>query len=1180
MTKESESKEMQEYFEAIENQLSAAYKVANEARKKGYDPEEKVDIPLAHDMAERVEGLISAVTPKLLGSGMIKRIRELEREHGALAWEVALKIAEEVAQEKFCKFGDRKEAMETGIRVGFAYHTLGIVSAPLEGFVELKIKKRRDGKDYLAVSYAGPVRGAGGTGASVSVVIADYVRKKMGYDVYDPDEKEINRTITELYDYHEFVTNLQYKPSKEEIALLVKNLTVEVDGDPTEKIEVSNYKDLDRISTNKIRSGVCLVVSMLTLKAPKLWKKLQKFQKEFGIDWSFLEKFLELQKKKKAGTEEKEKTLKVTPNYTYIADLVAGRPVLSHPSAAGGFRLRYGRSRTSGFSAAAIHPATMRILNKYVAVGTQLKIERPGKATAVTSCDAIDGPIVKLTNGNVIKINTEEEAKDNLGNIGEILFLGDILINYGDFSENGHALVPAGYCEEWYAQELEKATVDLFGSLDVEKLSDLAEVPSAILAKILKNPSEKISASDAINISRKLNIPLHPSFSYYWTAISTDQFLLFLEWFKKASIIKEEKIIKIVLPFKEDAKRILELVGAPHLSVNEEFVVIEKEEAESILASLNITSNDKISELEEFTKKNKEKNPLEIINSISSINLRDKAGTFIGARMGRPEKSKMRKLTGSPQVLFPVGEEGGRLRSFQSASEIGKVRADLPIYYCGHCNKETVLSVCETCDKKTKKKFFCRICGNIEEQVCKKHGPASTFKTQDVNINELFDAVLNNKLKTKTTPDLIKGVRGTSNKDHIPENILKGIIRAKHDVYVNKDGTIRYDMTELPITHFKQREIKTSLKKLKELGYEKDIFGKELESGNQIIELRPQDIILPSGQEALDETADIVLMRMANFVDELLAVMYGQQPFYNFKNKEDLIGSIVIGLAPHISAGMIGRVIGFSETQGCYAHPLWHAALRRDCDGDECCIMLLMDALLNFSRQFLPDKRGGRTMDSPLVLTTKLIPGEVDDMVHGMDVARKYPLELYDAASKYKYPWEVEIEKLGKRLGTAAQYEGLGFTHDVSSINSGVMCSAYKTLPSMEEKLKGQMDLAERIRAVNAVDVARLVIEKHLLRDIRGNLRKFSTQQFRCVKCNEKFRRPPLIGKCTKCGGKIIFTVSEGSVVKYLEPTLSLAEKYNLPPYLKQTLELTKRMIEGVFGKQKDKQTGLGKWFG
>jgi DNA polymerase II large subunit len=59
----------------------------------------------------------------------------------------------------------------------------------------------------------------------------------------------------------------------------------------------------------------------------------------------------------------------------------------------------------------------------------------------------------------------------------------------------------------------------------------------------------------------------------------------------------------------------------------------------------------------------------------------------------------------------------------------------------------------------------------------------------------------------------------------------------------------------------------------------------------------------------------------------------------------------------------------------------------------------------------------------------------------------------------------------------------------------------------------------------------------------------------------------------------VIFTVSEGSVVKYLEPSISIAEKYNVPVYLKQTLELTKRAIESIFGKEKEKQTGLGSWF-
>jgi len=466
----------------------------------------------------------------------------------------------------------------------------------------------------------------------------------------------------------------------------------------------------------------------------------------------------------------------------------------------------------------------------------------------------------------------------------------------------------------------------------------------------------------------------------------------------------------------------------------------------------------------------------------------------------------------------------------------------------------------------------------MDKDVCATHGENAAYKMQDIDIKHYFNAVLK-KLKTRTYPDLIKGVRGTSNKDHTPEHLIKGILRAKHNVYVNKDGTTRFDMTQLPLTHFKPKEIGTSIEKLKELGYSKDIKGKLLEDKNQILEIKPQDIVLPACAESPDEGADEVLFRIAKFCDEELKFLYGLPAYYNLNSTEDLAGQIILILAPHTSAAIAGRIIGFSQTQGLLAHPVVHAATRRDCDGDEACCIMLMDAFLNFSRQYLPAHRGA-TQDAPLVMTSRLIPSEVDDMIFDMDVAWKYPLEFYNACLEYKNPWDVEVTKFGDFLNTQKQYEGHGFTHDTANINNGVRCSAYKTLPSMEEKLKGQMEIAEKLRAVETSDVARLVIEKHFIRDTKGNLRKFSMQQFRCVKCNEKFRRPPLIGKCTECGGRIIFTISEGSVVKYLEPSISLAEKYNVPPYLKQSLELLKRRIEDVFGKEKEKQTGLRAWFG
>ena len=87
-------------------------------------------------------------------------------------------------------------------------------------------------------------------------------------------------------------------------------------------------------------------------------------------------------------------------------------------------------------------------------------------------------------------------------------------------------------------------------------------------------------------------------------------------------------------------------------------------------------------------------------------------------------------------------------------------------------------------------------------------------------------------------------------------------------------------------------------------------------------------------------------------------------------------------------------------------------------------------------------------------------------------------------------------------------------------------------------------------------------------------------QQFRCVKCNEKYPRPPLNNKCSKCNHRLLFTISEGSVVKYLEPSLILTKDYDFSPYLKQSLEIVQENIHLVFGKEKDKQVGLADFIG
>lgn len=1201
------SKRLKKYFEDLENKTKEIYDLANKARKSGIDPTDHVEIKLAKNMAERVFGLVSVVAPNLKEKELIERIHELEEKYGILDWRVALTIGLEIAEEKFGSFDTKKEAIEVGIRTGFAYHTVGIVAAPLEGFTELKIKKRRDGKEYFSIWFSGPIRGAGGTAAAFCVLLSDYIRKKTGYFPYDPDENEVKRYITELSDYNDRVTNLQYNPSEKELAFLIRHLPIEVSGDPTEDLEVSNYKDLPRIETNRIRGGMTLVMSMIALKAPKLWKRISKWGKDFDLEWFWLEEFLKIQEKAKAEKgvflKEKEQSndedSRIKPNYAYISEIIAGRPVFSYPLRSGGFRMRYGRSRTTGLSAAAIHPSTMSVV-EFIATGTQLKVEMPGKAASITSCDSIEPPIVLLNNGNVIKLRDPKYANKIKNQIKEIVYLGDILFNYGDFSENNHMLVPPGYCPEWWFVELESLIVKS-GKTSQEEIN--SEFSSMFSEKTMKNydiPSSFIpTLEESLNASKKYGVPLHPEHIFYWTQITISNLIEIYNVLKNQSSIKKDRVIIKIDKSIESFKRALELLGVEHELLNNENIVISKETAFSFLYNLGIKrkkddlnsdfANAEYYDCIDFCLEkiknipiNELKTPLDLINRLSDFKIKDKAGTFIGARMGRPEKAKMRQLIGSPQMLFPIGDEGGRLRSFNAALEKGFVTGDFSYFECPNCKNRTVFRKCEKCGSICDQLFYCDSCKEwMKEKICPKHNNENQFYYKDykLNLKQIYEN--SNKLFKMNGNDLsplVKGVRGTMNKDHLPEHFVKGILRAKHSVYVNKDGTVRYDMTELPITHFKPKEVNTSIEKLKELGYSEDIYGNPLEQEDQVLEIFPQDVILPLIPESFGQGADVVFKNVADFIDELLERVYGMDKFYNVEKREDLVGALVIGLAPHISAGTVGRIIGFSKSLSLTCSPLFHAALRRDCDGDEGCILLALDAFINFSQKFLPDRRGSRTMDAPLVLTVTLNPSEVDDMVLGMDVVWKYPLEFYDAALNYKMPYEIQIEQLKKRIGTEKQYENFGFTHPNQDFQQGLFASAYKIIPSMLDKLDKEMELAVKIRAVDESDVARLIIEKHFMKDLKGNLRKFSMQRFRCVNCNTIYRRPPLSGKCQKCNGKIIFTISEGSVLKYLKPSLELAEKYDVPTYLKQSLKIVEQRVYSMFGKEKERQEGLSKF--
>jgi DNA polymerase II large subunit len=1118
MAKTSEAQER--YFKGLEAEFSRCMELAGRARSLGYDPQLEVEVPAANDLAERVEVLMGV-------AGLAPHIRKCEERMSRE--EASLQVAADIASGLVGSFSGRADAVQCAIRTAAAIITEGVVAAPLEGISQVAIARNDDGTEYVKIYFAGPIRSAGGTAEALSVLAADYVRRKIGLAPYRPRAEEVERYVEEIALYKS-VQHLQYTPTDDEIRLIVRNLPVCVDGEPTEDEEVQGYRDLERIETNRVRGGIALVIAEgLILKAPKVKKHVDKLRFD---GWEFLDRII-------AGAKpaDESQAEKIKPKDKFLVDLIAGRPVFGHPSRPGGFRLRYGRGRNTGFAAAGIHPASMIIMDDFIAAGTQLKVERPGKAAAIVPVDTIDGPTVKLFNGDVVYLGSVDEARSMRKDVSEILDNGEILVNYGDFLENNHILLPSPYVREWWEQDI------------ALKTEETVEVRSS---------------ADAFAVSEKYGVPLHPCYTLMWRDISREDLAYLREHVEKNGRLDGG----LRMPLEPRSKRSLELLLLPH-KVRENTVIIDDDGAALLLRCLGINPAREIDV--------SGVDPLEAVCKLAGVTIMDRALSRIGARMGRPEKSKMREMKPPVHVLFPVGEAGGVRRSLEDAAAFmkgmngraGLIEVEMGRRKCPGCGAVTFMSRCD-CGAHTVPYYGCPDC-RIDgiAGACPKCGkPATPNVPMKVDLKGLYGAALKN-MGVRGNYDILKGVQGLISSEKTPEPLEKGVLRALHDVYVFKDGTIRYDLSDIPLTHFRPREIGLSMEKLIGLGYERDIHGMPPESPEQTFELKVQDIVL-------SHDCASVLIRVAGFMDDLLEKFYGLPRYYNVRSAGDLIGHLVIGLAPHTSAGVLGRIIGFMGASAGYAHPFFHAAKRRNCDGDEDCVMLLMDGLVNFSRSYLPDRRGGK-MDAPLVLSMRIDPKEVDKESHNIDVMARYPREFYLATLEYKSPKDLEkaMDLVSKRLGTPAQYEGFMFTHDTRDIAAGPANSAYKALGSMEDKLKAQLELGRRLRAVDEKDVAERVINSHFLPDLIGNLRAFSTQQMRCVKCGSRYRRPPLLGVCPRCGGRVILTVHEGAVTKYMEVSVNIAREYGVSSYTLQRLELLSLSIKSLFENDKSKQVAL-----
>ncbi len=1100
------------YYSNLSKETYSIFEHAALAKSTLVDSSGIIEPKIAFDLADRVA--------KMHEIDIAEPLREILKINGKEL--SALILAKDIALGKYSlPEAPLEEKLDLAVRVGLAIITEGVTIAPLQGISEVKIKKNKDGTDYLSVSIAGPMRSAGGTESAVTLLIADHVRKIAGLSKFQANsfDDETGRFVEELRIYEREASSFQFHILDEDIEHVISNLPVELAGVDTDPFEVVNHKGMTRIQTDRVRGGALRVLNDgLIGRSKKLLKRIEMYNLD-GWEW-----LNDLKGAVQTGDNQEDAAAK------RMREVITGRSVLSMPNKLGGFRLRYGRACNTGFAAVGFHPVVAEILDHTIAVGTQVKIDIPGKGATVAFVDTIETPTVRLQNGDVVKIKDVKHGIEIKNKIEKILHLGDVLITFGDFLENNAQLVPSGYVEEIWIEQL-------------KEIISKSEAKNPFLEQFLiKTPS----VDEALKISLDYNFSLHPHYLYYWDKISLEE----LDQLLQAKNVNENKI-----EYSTEKKKILEKLGTPH-KVENQSIILENEEAK-IFFNLLFLTKPEINDL----------SIPEILSISSKIKINNKFSTSIGVRIGRPEKAAPRQMKPPTHTLFPISDKGGPTRDLLKASRNEHFFANIHNRFCEQCNEPSIGINCSNCGKKTSVIFRCNNCRDTLTEPfcekCKRKAPAHSHKEFPLK-SRLLLAQEKMGLRAK---EPFKGLKELISQDKIAEPLEKGLVRQIFGLTTFKDGTIRFDATNSPLTQFKPSWIGTSIEKLKELGYSHDIDGKPLENIDQIIELRMQDVVIP-------EESGKYLVSTCKYIDTLLTKFYGKSSFYNVNNPEELIGHLIIGLAPHTSVGIVGRVIGYTDTHVCFGTPNWHSAKRRDADGDADSIMLLMDSLLNFSRQFLSDRIGG-LMDAPLLVQPLVLPHESQPQAHNLEVTKIFPLEFFESTIQQSKASDVtSVEIIKSRLETKRQFFDYHFTHFTSSLTTSKSRSAYSTLGSMLDKFDMQVKNAELINVVNPSELVSNVISTHLVPDIMGNLRAYARQSFRCTACGKSYRRMPLIQTCV-CGHKLIATITRGSVEKYLKLAKRLVDKYDVGEYQRGRIHALSDEIELVFGKGQGDQSLL-----
>lgn len=1076
----------------MKKNLETQVQLATRARARKLDPEAVIETKLTYSSKAKIAAILNI--PKL------EEYLPQNLSHHDNPLLLAADIAKKIVNGRFVK-KSRENLILLALHSVLVIISKGLISVPQEAITKVSIGSK---SNHLTIFFSNTIRYATGETIGLVVMIADYIRQILHLNRFSPAPELVERYIEEIEIFLVMNDRFQYL-RKDLIKYLVQNIGVEISGEAYERIEVKKYRNLPNM-TNKLRMGMCVAFE----KVIESLNSIAHRRLISGIpEWHWLKPPFEGIRREKHDFGSRE--------------IRGTQPLLSKSRKPGGFRLRFGYSRNTGQGAAGIHPVTM-YLSKMLSPGTNIKIDFVDRSLTVFPVSTLTGPLVELEDGSSDRIESLTRIREVEKQLTQIWEMGDILLSPDDFPTTETVELPA-WTEEWWSQETKR-----FISSDIRSLENIAmilNISPVELNNLLQEPTRyHPSAETALALSNLTKVPIHPQYSFNWNEIAISDLIRLIQKLDNAN--------GDVLPNDDDLRNILLQLGTPltisnnKIEVERFHIFIQTLKGKGDLLEQILSNSTTLIEIEE------------IIQTLTKIPVKSLCHRRIGLKIIRAEKAEPRHVNPPAHFLFPIGSHGGTQRNLLKAKKDSNVDLQLSERYCTSCKEPSFTSFCTKCQQKTKQQFVCKD-GHISDSkkcmICGQY--AFTARIKPIDLSSLLES----GFRKTGSLDLkrIKGVSSLNSKNRIPEHIIKGILRAKNEIFVYKDGTSRFDQTNAHLTHFTPKEVNVSINDLLRLGYSHDVNGDDLTHEDQLIEINPYDVIV-------SEAAGDFLVGLSNFIDDELVHLYSLPPYYRINSLEDIIGSLIVSMSPFSMVAVIGRIIGYTSNSVSYAHPLWHLLKTRNCDGDIDSITLLLDVLLNFSTEFIPASRGG-TMDVPFIINLSDDWGETSAYASYDSVSMN--LSFYQTLAENPLKEELLSIKMSYLTPSFPLF------HTIDNISHYNFENHFRE-SKIVSKIETELLVLSRIRGVQEGEFVDNILENDFLPKITTSLSRFFLQPVRCNTCNATFRRVPL-AKCPVCHRQSIgLTLSEGWVLRYLQIINQLRDRYNsdISDYCQSWVEL------------------------